>query len=344
MRMKVLSCATIALIILGFTQTIWAKKEAAEAGKEGLGGLEFSGLLEEEFGYVRVEGENESDFTLATVGLCADVCLVPNVEGHVLFLYEQGENEDNIAVDEAMIGFKLPNISPIELSLSLGRMYVPFGEFSSHFIADPFTLDVGETNEVAFQLSAAHEVAEVAAALYNDAVSVEGSNNTQIADVAARIGASAPEGALGKDVSLSLGASFITNILGSDAFGDMIEGDEVSERVPGIGGFISVNAMGAFVESEFILALNDAELSDGEPLKPRAFNMELGYSLPKLSVEIAGKFEQLSENSDSSTNRFGGVVSFGLFSEVASLSVEFLQTDDGDAAERSITGQLSAEF
>jgi len=344
MRMKVLSCATIALMILGYTQTIWAQKEAAETGKEGSGGIGFSGLLEEEFGYVIVEGENEGDFTLATVELCADVYLGPKVEGHVLLHYEQGENNDNIAVDEGAIGLKLPNFSLVELSLSLGRMYVPFGEFNSHFIADPFTLDVGETNEIAFHLSAVHEIVEVAAALYNDAVSVEGGSNAQITDIAARIAASVPEGALGEDVSLSLGVSFITNIVGSDGFCDMIGNNEVSERAPGMGGFISVNVIGAFLEGEFTLALSDTELPDSKMLKPRAFNVELGYSFPKLPVQIAGKFEQLSENGDNSIDRFGGVVSIGLFDETASLSLEFLRTDDNDDVKHSITGQLSAEF
>ena len=344
MRMKALLCATIALMILGSTQTILAQEEVAEARKERYGGIELSGLLENEFGYVIIEGENESDFTLATVELGADVCLGPNVEGHVLFLYEQGENDDNIAVDESTIGFKLPNFLPVELSLSLGRMYVPFGEFNSHFITDPFTLDVGETNEIAFQLSAVHEIVEIAAALYNDAVSVESGNNTQITDIAARIAASASEGALGENVSLLLGVSFITNIVGSDGFCDMIGNNEVSERAPGMGGFISVSAIGAFLESEFTLALSDTELPDSKMLKPRAFNVELGYSFPKLPVQIAGKFERLSENGDNSINRFGGVVTIGLFDEAASLALEFLRTDDDNATEHSITGQLSAEF
>jgi hypothetical protein len=316
----------------------------ADEGAEEPGKVEFSGILEGEFGYTMAEGDDESGFALATVELSADVSLAPNVDGHLLFLYEQGENDDNIAVDEGTIDLKIPGVLPVELSLSLGRMYVPFGEFDSHFVADPFTLEIGETGQVALRLSASHEIVEASAAFYNEEVGVEGGNNTQIGDIAARIVASAPEGALGKDMNLSLGGSFITNMAGTDGLTDMIVDGEVSERGMGLGGFISLGAMGAFLEGEVVLALSDIEMPDGGTLKPGALNIELGYSLPGMPVEIAIKFEQLSEDGDNFTSRFGGVVSLGLFDETASLALEFLRTDDGDTAENSIVGQLAAGF
>lgn len=338
MRLKSVVVAAV-LIVLVPACLVLADEEAEEYGK-----VEFSGVLEEEFGYVIGEGDDESDLVLATVELGADVSLGQNLDGHVLLLYEQGENDDNIAVDEGTVDLRLPVPLPAELSLSLGRMYIPFGEFNSHFVGDPFTLEIGEANEVALRLSASHEMVEVSVALYNKEVSVEGSNSDQISDIAARIAASAPENALGEDIGLSLGASFITNITGTDGLTDMIGDSEVLERTMGLGGFASFGAMGVFLEGEVVLALGDIELPDGGTFKPRAFNVELGYSLPGMPVEIAGRFEQLSENGDNSTNRFGGVVSLGLFDETASLALELLRTDDGDTAENSIVGQLAVEF
>ena len=323
----------VALITLTSFCLAFADEAEGEFGK-----IEFSGALEGEFGYIAAE-EDESDFALATVELGADVSLMSNVNGHILFLYEQGGNDDNIAVDEGTIDLKLPVTLPVGLSLSLGRMYVPFGQFNSHFVADPFTLDIGETGQIALQISASHEMVEASAAVYNEEVD----DSSQIGDMAARVAVSAPEGALGEDIGLSLGASFITNMAGTDGLTDMI-GGEVSETAMGLGGFISINAMGVFLEGEIVMALSDVEMPDGETLKPRAFNVELGYSLPNTPIEIAGRFEQLSEDGDNSTNRFGGVVSIGLFDEAASLALEFLRTDDGDAAENSIVGQLAIEF
>jgi len=324
----------VALMTLTSFCLAFADEAEGESAK-----VEFSGALEVEFGYVMAEDDDASDFALSTVELSADVSLMSNVNGHILFLYEQGGNDDNIAVDEGTIDLKLPVTLPVGLSLSLGRMYVPFGQFNSHFVADPFTLDIGETGQIALQISASHEMVEASAAVYNEEVD----DSSQIGDMAARVAVSAPEGALGEDIGLSLGASFITNMAGTDGLTDMI-GGEVSETAMGLGGFISINAMEVFLEGEIVMALSDIEIPDGETLKPRAFNVELGYSLPNTPIEIAGRFEQLSEDGDNSTNRFGGVVSIGLFDETASLALEFLRTDDGDTAENSIVGQLAVEF
>ncbi len=80
-----------ALMILVPLCLAFSDEEAEQSAKLG-----FSCLLEEEFGYIIAEGDDESDFAIAKVELSGDVSLGPNVDGHVLFLYEQGENDDNI--------------------------------------------------------------------------------------------------------------------------------------------------------------------------------------------------------------------------------------------------------
>lgn len=310
---------------------------------EEFGKLEFGGKYEGEFGYVMAEGDDESDFSMAKAELEAQMRLAPNVSGHALFLYEQGKHNDNVTVEEGTVDLKLP-VKPFqELSLSLGVMIVPFGEFNSHFVSDPFTKDIGETRHGALRLAASHEIVNTSVAFYNGKVDVEGSNNAQISDMAARVAFSLPEAAFGKGMTISLGASFITNVAEA---GDLhvLCASGVSERCMGSGGFICLGAMGVFLEGEVITALGDIESLDGMTLKPRAFNVELGYSLPGIPVEIAGRFEQLSEDGDNSTDRFGGVVSIGLFKKTASLAIEFLRTSNSDSAYNSIGGQLAAGF
>lgn len=313
------------------------EKESAKLG--------FSGVLEEELGYIIAEGGDESDFAIAKVELGGDVSLGPNVDGHVLFLYEQGENNDNIVVDEGTISLRLPITLLAELSLSLGRTCIPFGEFNSHFVTDPFSLDIGETHQVALQVLASHEIVEFSTALYNEEVDIEGGNSAQINDIAVRLAAFVPEGAMGRDMNVLLGASLITNMAGTDGLTDMIRDGKASETAMGLGSFTSISFLNVFLEGELVLALSNIKLPDGGTLKPRAFNVELGYCLPfSSSVEIAGKFEQLSVGGDNSTNRFGGVVSMGLFGDTACLALEYLRTDDGNAAENSIVGQVAVEF
>ena len=111
------------------------------------------------------------------------------------------------------------------------------------------------------------------------------------------------------------------------------------------GGFISLSALGASLETEFIQVVDNIQIPDGDGiLKPRAFNAELGYSLPDMPVSIAARFEQFSENGHNHTRRFGGVASLSLFGGASSLTLEFLRTDDGDITEDSIVTQLAVEF
>lgn len=320
-----------------------AEEEPAE--EDEFGSVEFGGVLEGQFGHVIAEDDTGNDFTLATVELGTDVSLGPNVSGHVVFLYEQGENDDNIAVDTGTIDLSIPTNSPVELSLSFGLMCVPFGEYNSHFLADPYTLEIGETSQLALQLGAAYKVVSVSAALYNEEVGVVGDSNTRIGDVAARIAISAPEGVLGDGGAFTVGTSFITNVAGTDGLSEMIEGGEILERTAGLGAFISLSILGASLETEFIQVVDNIQIPDGgETLKPRAFNAELGYSLPDMPVSIAVRFEQLSESGHKDTRRFGGVASLGLFGGASFLTLEFLRTDDGDVTEDSIVTQLAVEF
>lgn len=107
-----------------------------------------SGLVEVEADFVSSDETDSSDLTLSTVELGIANKMSDKLDGHLLFLYEQGENNDNIAVDEATLTFK-----PREgLDITAGRMYVPFGKFDSNMVSDPLTLELAETREEAVKL------------------------------------------------------------------------------------------------------------------------------------------------------------------------------------------------
>ena len=73
--------------------------------------------------------------------------IVDHVSGDILFLYEDGEN---IIVDEAFITINGEDVVPIYLRA--GEFYVPFGNFETHMISDPLTLEIAETREAALQV------------------------------------------------------------------------------------------------------------------------------------------------------------------------------------------------
>lgn len=110
--------------------------------------IQISGLVEVEAGYGKtdfddpaLEDEKTSDVDLATVELVVDARIVDHVDAHVMFKYE----EDDVFVDEGFI--TLTGAEAFPAYLIAGRQYIPFGYFDNHFISDPTTLTLGETNE-----------------------------------------------------------------------------------------------------------------------------------------------------------------------------------------------------
>ncbi len=282
---------------------------AFQAFAEGNEIVEFSGMLEEEFVYVSAEDNKTSDFALATAELGADIFISPNIAGKMVFIYEQGKNNDMIVIDEGTISMKVP-VKILSLSFSMGYLTIPFGEFNSHFISDPYSLEIGETKRVAFLTSAnLYEAFDLSLAVYNGKIkTVEDSNHVN--GLTSKLAFKLPEN---ENLSLAIGGSFISNMAEVDGLTETILADVLSNRSIGLGGFVSMEAFGAFLEFEFITALRDIELVNNSRLKPQTFNIELGYSLPNTPITLAGKFEEFLKREDESTNRFGGLISFDLF-------------------------------
>ena len=328
-----------------------AQEEEAETSP-----IQFNGVIETEASMLIAQGDEtttESEFGLATVELGADGKLSDNVEAHLLLLYEEGENDDNIAVDEATITLK--NIYGIPLAITSGRLYVPFGEFNSHFVSDPFTLEMAETGKTALQIGIEHEFLAASLALFKSGVAAIDEEGNHINNFAARIAVTPTEEMLGEGISLSAGASLIKNLADTDGIGNVIgvdlEADKLNDIPLGLGAFFSAGIPDAFLDGEIITALSDfSGKAAGREFesKPWAMNIELGYALSQspIPVEIAAKFEMLHQGRDADVKRFGGLVGTSLFGETANIGIEFLRTDAGEKLdpENTLTFQLAAEF
>lgn len=302
--------------------------------------IKVSGRLEEEFGYVSNEDNRSSNFALATAELGADISVNPNVTGKLVFIYEQGKNDDLIIIDEGTISMKIPIEKP-SLSFSLGYLTLPYGEFNSHFVSDPYSLEIGETKRVALLTSAnLYEAFDLSLAIYNGNIKAVGDGD-YINDWISRLAFKLPEN---ENLCLTVGGSFISNIAEVDGLTETILADILLESSMGLGSFTSIEASGAFLEFELITSLGDIKLKNNGNLKPQTFNIELGYSIPNTPITLAGKFERFSKKEGNSINRLGGLLSFALFKESCSFSLEFLRTDNNGSIENTFVGQLAISF
>jgi hypothetical protein len=314
--------------------------------------LRFHGLLELEGIWEKPEGGDEtSDLTLATAQVQLEVEVNENIGGHVVFLYEEVEGEDDtVEVDEALIHLTHPfDVIGGRVGLYGGKMYVPFGKFNSHFVSDPLTLELGETNDTALYLDYLWgDWVEFKTGFFNGEVDTVGDNNSIDSFVAA-VEVTPAEG-------LSFGLSYISDLAESD--GELVT-DESLYRSSIAGGAAYLSASyGLFTfEAEYLAALEDfdrdlieANLDLGDDAsgltgrRPRTWNLELALT-PAEGWEVAVKAEHAKDFLDD-VRRHGIVVAHGLFRNT-SLALEYLHSDgkgEGNDPVHTTTAQLAFEF
>lgn len=313
--------------------------------------LRLHGLLELEGIWEKPEGGDEtSDLTLATAQVQLEVEINENIGGHMVFLYEEVEGEDDtVEIDEALIHLTHPfDVLGGRIGIYGGKMYVPFGMFNSHFVSDPLTLELGETNDTALYLDYLwRDLVEFKTGFFNGEVDTVGDNNSIDSFVAA-VEVTPAEG-------LSFGVSYISDLAESD--GELVT-DESLYRSSVAGGAAYLSASyGIFTfEAEYLAALEDfdrdlvaANLALDEPSgltgrRPRTWNLELALT-PAEGWEVAVKAEQARDFMDDA-RRHGIVVAHGLFRNT-SLALEYLHSDgkgEGNDPVHTTTAQLAFSF
>jgi len=310
------------------------KKSPATTGLAAIlpGNFHFGGLIEIE---AMVDDNDKdldsSDITLATVELGLDVDINEYVKGHILLLWEEDDTEP-ISMDEGTIIFG----SPYGLTLTAGKMYVPFGVFGSHFISDPFTLELGETNESAVLITYEKSIFELSLGAFNGTAD-QSSENT-VDDWVASITAEPVAG-------VTIGVSYISDISDTDA---ALTGlTRIRHRTPGAGAFVSAsygrfNLIGEYVGAtkRFNRLDLDAD-SNGSGDKPRTWNAEIAYYVND-KTEVAAKYEGNDDMPGFVEWQYGGVVSYALYENVT-IAAEFTHGKfDNATHDEKNTGTIQA--
>ncbi|MGD8387073.1 MAG: LbtU family siderophore porin [Desulfobacteraceae bacterium] len=327
------------------------EEETLHALGEWADRIHLSGAVEVEAAYEdmdfadpNVEDTDASDISLATVELGVDADIAEHVQGHVLFLWEDGAG--GVDVDEGFITIDGKDVVP--LYLNAGKLYVPFGSFESHFVSDPLTLEIGETNEHAVQVGFANDWMDLSAAVYNGDVNEINDQDDHIDGFVGSAVLTLPEG-LVPDLGLRAGVSYISNIAESDG----LEGETpgvLRDDVGGLGAFLSASYMErVFFEAEYIAALDSFEAGEltfdnGRRAEPRAWNLELAFA-PMEKLELGVRYEGSDDMNDFlPETQFGGVVSYEVF-KYTTLSLEYLHgTFENDDERDLITTQFAIEF
>lgn len=273
-----------------------------------------SGAVEVEAGFVSNDDGDTSDITVPTVELGIDNKLNDKLDGHLLFLYGQGENSDNISVDEATLTFK-----PREgLDVTVGRMYVPFGKFDSNMVSDPLTLELAETQEEALQLGMSAGNLAGSAYVFKD----DEDGGDKIDDYGANLDYATEH--------FSAGVSYISDVN--------------DKAATGVGLHAGAKIGKANVIAEHI-AVDEITLEDDSTAKPSATNLEVGLDIGNdRTIALAYQQTKEAEALELPETATGIAYRMPVF-EKASFAAEYMNNEGYDGAKETVvTLQVAYEF
>lgn len=313
--------------------------------------IQLSALIETEMTAMRTEEADgtrtkSSDISLATAQISANADINQYVGGRLVFLYEEGVNDDDIAIDEAIIAIKGGNNSP--LYTNIGHQYVPFGRFESHFISDPGPLTLGETNDTAVVAGFANDIAEFSLGAFKGKVKETGKSD-HINSAVASVTLTKPD-ADQDGLSLSCGISYLSNLATSDSLEAETTASEVVDMVGGWSSFISLDYGDRFFfDAEYLGAVNDFAITDfsftdEENLSPEAWNLEVAariYEKAELAFRYGGSNGTRAFLAE---DEYGIALLYNLFRST-NVTVEYLRQkfmNSGDNNQGAI--QLAVEF
>ncbi len=107
-------------------------------------GIAISGVVEAEMVHTDNAGStaDTEDFNLATFELEIHSHLTEFAEAEVVLKYEDGEADDNLQIDEAVLTFSPAFMGPA--SFTIGKAGVPLAAFETLAASDPYTKDLGD--------------------------------------------------------------------------------------------------------------------------------------------------------------------------------------------------------
>lgn len=300
--------------------------------------VELSGAVEVEAGYVDSDGEKSSDVDMTTVELGVDVALTGTVSGFILMKWDG--DEEGVYIDEG--GITLGNIDENGATITVGKLYVPFGVFETAMVSDPLTLELGETREGAAVVDFAAQGFYGAVYAFNSEMDKDGDDDAVDA-YGANVGYLFENDRLAVDVS----AGYISNITSSGGFVDGLGTDTVDDYSAGAT-FSAIFSVADLTFAGEYMATLDSDYSASEDSEPTAWSLEAayGFALKGHASTAAVTYQKSDEAAvlDLAETRYG--VAFGYeVIEGLGMTVEYMRNENyDDTEEDALTCQLALEF
>lgn len=279
------------------------------------------------------ERDTSSSIDLATAELYLD--LEATEWARSRFAVEYDSDDDDLALIEANI--TLGGADSFPFFLTAGRVYAPFGDFSTNMLQDPLTLTVGEIN------STGVIAGFTAVGLTGTVFGFKGLKETDSDDTVQGFGASLGYSYEQDETAVNAGISWVNNIADADAVTEAMDEsglDGITSRVDGFGMHLGASCGPFSLIGEYIMAVDSfdpAELAFGESgARPAAWNGELAYTTQFWAKEtvFAAGYQQSSDALALGLpeQRYIAAASIEVFAGTT-VSLEYYLDQDYDAAD-----------
>jgi hypothetical protein len=265
--------------------------------------LEITGTIEIEATYDAAANQpNTTDLTVATGELGIHGHLNDWTSGSLIILFEDGGNaDDTFEVDEAAIHFANPAVSPYHISI--GRLYVPFGNYNTAFVQDPLTLEVGETRATTIELGWEQDNLQASAYLLNGN---QDNADDRIGHYGLRLGAQHAW----EDTTLHVGLSYTNSIAES---GGLSETTTADDKVAGFSIDVQAQTGATTFSGEYVAAQDDLVGADSQA---KAYHLEISYEIGDKTIGLTWQGTSKASAFDLPEQRIGAMISTNLLDDV----------------------------
>jgi len=252
------------------------------------------------------------------------------LEGELLFAIEENGRRHFQEVDEGFLGVDFDGVGA-----KIGLLYVPFGEFYSHFVSGPM-LEFAQTRRPAVITDyTLFDLLEISGYLFKGKLEKRANPNKH------KIGWGVAAELVSRDESIRIGGGYISD-LGEGDDGELFVdfNYKIKNHVPGwtLHGLIGIPPFE--FTGEIVRATESFKEFDSKADKPLAYNLELAFYPPQLPwLQLAFRWEGSTELEDEPKSIYGLGISLRPFDNInMSVSGEYLRgnfrkgfsTDDND--------------
>ena len=264
--------------------------------------LKLSGLIELEKNYSENNFANniqniENNEPQVALQLASEIILSDWLIAELIYDIEY-DLETNISREKRQSGWDEALIEATfgDIGIKLGRLYVPFGEYYSHFVTGPI-LEFGETRGDGIVVDYSFlDSLEFSAYLFDSKVNKQGNSSGQ--DWGASLEFKT------ENEAIVFGLGFLSDLAESDESFLADENNAFESRVSAWNAF-ALYGMDKFeITAEYVQANDRFREFDNNADKPSAYNIELSY-LPAPTLQFALRYEQSYELSDQPEQQYG---------------------------------------